>query len=94
MIGISELGLIIIVILILFKPNDYALIIKTLIKNFNKARLFTAELKNSLLHNYLNDEINRTKDKIFFVNGKKYIYGEDEQLHEVFDLQHKDKNLK
>ena len=89
MIGISEIFLILIVIIILFKPEDYQSTIK-------KIRIFHKEIKKYIANfktQIYDDDTKEIKknfedlqNEFIEINGKNYIYGEDKKLHEVYDL--------
>jgi Sec-independent protein translocase protein TatA len=86
MIGLSELLVIAIISIILFKPNDYKNTLKFIIINFRKFQSFVYQTKNFILSEDIKKEIDEIKDQIISANGKKYIYGDDDKLHEIFDL--------
>jgi Sec-independent protein translocase protein TatA len=89
MIGISEIFLILIIVVVLFKPEDYQITIK-------KIRSFQKEIKN-YFENFkkeiydddmkeIEKDFEKLQDEFIHINGKNYIYGEDKKLHEVYDL--------
>lgn len=86
MIGISELILIIVLGVILFKPEDYGKILKTIIQTIRKIQSFIYKTKSMILDDKLKEDIEEIRDQIVSINGKKYIYGDDDKLHEIFDL--------
>ena len=89
MIGISEIFLILILIIILFKPEDYQSTIK-------KIHSFQKEIKNyfeNFKKQIYDDDIQeieknfeKLQNEFININGKNYIYGEDKKLHEIYDL--------
>lgn len=86
MIGFSELLVIIIISIILFKPDDYKNTLKFVIMNFRKFHSLIYQTKNFILSEDIKKEIDEIKDQIISANGKKYIYGNDDKLHEIFNL--------
>lgn len=93
-IGFSELIVIAILAIILFKPNDWLDIIKNIKRYINKFKEFTHKTKQEIFDsNQINEieeiknDLSDLKDEILNINGKNYIYGEDGKLYETFSLQ-------
>lgn len=87
MIGISEIFLILIVAVFLFKPKDYNLIIKNMIDYYRKIKNYIENFKNQIVDSHINDcakDLSSLKDEILTIYGKNYIYGDDGKLHQVF----------
>jgi len=93
MIGISELLIIIILMIFLFKPKDYLSIIKQIRKTHQNIKNYFANLKNEIFDDDIKEierDFAELKDEFIKINGKNYIYGEDKKLHEVYNLNDKD----
>ena len=93
MIGISELFLIAILVVFLFKPNDYLSIIKQIKKTHHNIKNYFSNLKNEIFDDdmrAIEEDLMEMKDDFIRINGKNYIYGDDKKLHEVFSLNDED----
>jgi hypothetical protein len=86
MIGLGELAIIVLISIIFLKPDDYKKILKNAIQIYQKISNYISDLKNQILDDPEIKEINDLKNEIFNIKGKKYIQGDDGNLHEVFDI--------
>jgi Sec-independent protein translocase protein TatA len=89
MIGISEIFLILIVVIILFKPDDYQTTIRKIRSFQEQMKKYFENLKNHIYDDdikKIETDFENLQNEFININGKNYIYGEDKKLHEVYDL--------
>ena len=91
MIGASELLVIVVLGIILFKPEDYIEILKFIMRGYQKFHSTLKQTKNLIINEEIKTEISNIRDEIIAIGNKKYIKGDDGRIHEVFDLN--DENL-
>ena len=97
MIGVSEVFFTLMIIIILFKPEDYKSIIKKILSIHIEIKKYIANFKTQICDVNIKEikkDLEDLHNEFIQINGKNYIYGEDKKLHEVYDLKSLNDELK